>query len=186
MAFYRIYFGITVAFVVGMTFFLFPEKKSILKNDLSNLTCSCGYCGENMRGIGRKVESIFRHAGSEFFEVGKFLIIGAFLSSILQTFVPKDIFNNLRGQNALSLLVMMTAAFVFSVCSTSDAFIGRTFLNQFSAGSVMGFLVIGPMIDIKNTLMLLSSFKKRFVIKLVAVIFFSAFVLLYLQTLLLM
>jgi len=64
----------------------------------------------------------------------------------------------------------MTAAFVFSVCSTSDAFIARTFTNQFSTGSIIGFLVLGPMIDVKNMLVLLSSFRKSFVVKLVAVV----------------
>lgn len=185
IAFYRVYFGITVAFAVGMTLQMFPEKNSILKGDIRNLSCSCGYCGENyglQKGIGQKVNSIFKHAGSEFFEVAKFLVIGAFLSSIMQTLVPKDIFNSLRGQNALSLLIMMAAAFVFSVCSTSDAFIGRTFINQFSIGSIMGFLVLGPMIDVKNMLMLLSSFKKSFVIKLVAIIFGFAFAILLFLT----
>jgi uncharacterized protein len=66
---------------------------------------------------------------------------------------------------------MMLLAFILSVCSTSDAFIAKSFLNQFSISSVMGFMVLGPMLDIKNTLMLLGSFKKRFVIKLLFIVF---------------
>jgi len=58
----------------------------------------------------------------------------------------------------------------------------RTFLNQFSTGSVMGFLVLEPMIDVKNMLVLLSSFRNGFVIKLVAIIFGFSFVLLYFLT----
>ena len=104
----------------------------------------------------------------------------------MQTLIPKDIFSSLHGQNALSLLVMMFAAFLFSVCSTSDAFIARTFINQFSTSNVMGFMVLGPMIDVKNMLMLLSSFKKRFVIKLVLLIFGIAFIALYFMTLILL
>ncbi len=188
IAFYRVFIGLTVAFAVGLILTFFPEDNSVLINNMGKLTCKCGCCDDKLlksRGIAEKACSVLRHAGSEFFEVGRFLIIGAFLSSIMQTLIPKDIFSNLLGKNVLSLLVMMAAAFVFSVCSTSDAFIGRTFLSQFSTGSVMGFLVLGPMIDIKNMLMLLSSFRKTFVIKLVAIIFGSAFVLLYLFTLLL-
>jgi uncharacterized membrane protein YraQ (UPF0718 family) len=46
----------------------------------------------------------------------------------------------------------------------------------------MVFLVLVTIIDIKNMLMLLSSFRKGFVIKLVVVIFVVAFCMLYLQT----
>ena len=64
----------------------------------------------------------------------------------------------------------MLFAFVFSACSTSDAFIARSFLNRFPSGSILGFLVYGPMMDIKNLFMLLSLFKKRFVIELTLII----------------
>lgn len=187
IALYRIYFGVTVALVVGLMFVLFPNKSSIIKREFNNRECNCGHGHSHVnvtskKGLTEKFKDVITHASSEFFEVGKFLIVGAFLSSIFQTLISKDIFNNLFGHKALSLLIMMVAAFVFSVCSTSDAFIGKSFLSQFTIGSVMGFLILGPMIDIKNMLMLLSSFKKGFVLKLVAFIFICAFVLLYLQT----
>ena len=41
----------------------------------------------------------------------------------------------------------------------------------------MSFLVLGPMIDIKNTLMLMSYFKKPFVLKLTFLIFAVDFIL---------
>lgn len=62
---------------------------------------------------------------------------------------------------------MMGAAFVLSICSTSDAFIARNFINQFSVGSILGFLILGPMIDIKNLIMLLGNFKAGYVVRLV-------------------
>lgn len=80
---------------------------------------------------------------------------------------------------------MMSAAVILSVCSSSDAFIARSFANQFSMGSVMGFLVLGPMIDIKNVLMLLGSFNKRFVVKFLFVVCGLAFaILLFFTTIL--
>ena len=68
------------------------------------------------------------------------------------------------------MLIMMLFAFIFSACSTSDAFIARSFYGDFSVFSIMGFLVYGPMMDIKNIFMLLSVLKKRFVIELVIII----------------
>lgn len=186
IALYRIYLGIIVAFSVGLVFMFFPEEKSILLNNMNTVTCSCGFCSDdynkNSKGVLKKVDAIFKHAGSEFFEVGRFLIVGSFLSTIMQTIIPKDVLANLGGGNTVSLLIMMILAFVLSVCSTSDAFIARTFINQFPIGAVMGFLILGPMVDIKNLLMLLGNFQKRFVVKLVLVIFAISFIILLFST----
>lgn len=185
IAIYRVCLGIIVAFLVGVAFIFIPEKEAMLLTNIDEITCNCGFCSDsynNKKGIGQNVEAIFRHAGAEFFQVGKFLIIGSFLSSIMQTMIPKELFANLGGGIIISLLIMMSFAFILSVCSTSDAFIARTFTNQFPIGAVMGFLILGPMLDIKNLLMLLGNFQKRFVIKLVMLIFFISFLVLIVAT----
>jgi uncharacterized membrane protein YraQ (UPF0718 family) len=180
IAFCRVILGITVALAVGLTFYFIPEETAITLNGLDDISCQCGYCGENdiPKGFWGRVDAIFKHAGAEFFEVGRFLIIGAFLSGIVQTLIPKDVMTNIGGGYIVSLAVMMLSAFILSVCSTSDAFIARSFTNQFPIGAVMGFMVLGPMIDIKNVLMLAGNFKKQFVIKLVIVIFVLSFAIL--------
>ena len=129
-----------------------------------------------------KIDAVFMHTAAEFFDVGRFMVMGALISTTLLTFVPREVLANVSGDNTLALLVMMAAAFIFSICSTSDAFVARTFASQFAMGPVMGFLVLGPMFDIKNLLMLLGSFTKRFVVKLVVIIFGVSFALLYLGT----
>ncbi len=182
LAIYRVCFGIFVALIVGLLLMLFQSKESNLKNNSENVTgcCECCKSHENTNvGVMGKIRLIFIYAQSEFFQIGKFLIIGAFFSSLFQTCISKNIFNNLWGHEVVSLLVMMSAAFVFSICSTSDAFIAKAFSSQFSTASIMGFLVLGPMIDIKNMLMLLASFKKRFVCTLILTIFVVTFIALY-------
>lgn len=180
IVFFRLFLGILIALAVGMTFLFFSEEKSVTLNSLDDIMCRCGYCGDSTvtNGFAGKVEAIFRHAGAEFFEVGRFLIIGAFLSSMVQTLLPKDILSNIGGGNIVSLIIMMLSAFLLSVCSTSDAFIARTFVNQFPMGAVMGFMIVGPMLDVKNLLMLIGNFKKQFVINLVFVIFVLALIVL--------
>ena len=117
-----------------------------------------------------KVYALLMHTCSEFFTTGPFLILGAFITALIRAAVPQEFFSITGGSAAGSLLVMMLFAFVFSACSTSDAFIARSFLNRFPLGSILGFLVYGPMMDIKNLFMLLSLFKKRFVIELTLII----------------
>jgi len=62
-----------------------------------------------------------------------------------------------------SVFMMQLLAFILSVCSTVDAFLSLAFASTFTTGSVLAFLVFGPMVDIKSTLMFLRVFKKRYV-----------------------
>jgi len=59
---------------------------------------------------------------------------------------------------------------VLSLCSTSDAFVASSFVQTFSAGSLLTFMVFGPMLDLKSTFMLLSVFKTKFVLLLILLI----------------
>lgn len=70
---------------------------------------------------------------------------------------------------------MMGLAFVLSLCSSSDAVVARSMAVSLTAGPVLGFLVFGPMMDIKNAAMLLSGFKSGFVTRLFATTFFVCF-----------
>ena len=62
---------------------------------------------------------------------------------------------------------MQVLAFVLSVCSTVDAFLSLAFVSTFTTGSILSFLVFGPMVDIKSTLMFLGVFKRRYVVYLI-------------------
>ena len=193
IAFYRVLFGLSIAFIVGMILLIFPQSKSALLDKKQEKHCDCSSCcssGNNEeldenKTLGEKIKLTFSHVGHEFFDVGKFFIIGAFLTSFIQTFVPREIFSAVSGNIALSLAFMMLLAFLFSVCSTSDAFIARSFWYRFPPTSVMGFMVFGPMMDIKDILMLLASFKKGFVIKLSIIITIVSFIMLYLYSIIL-
>ncbi len=126
------------------------------------------------RLLGGVVE-VMEHTSSEFFDVGKYLIFGAILSALVQTIVPRSSLIAIGQGPVSSVLLMLSLAFILSLCSEADAFVARSFLSQFTTGSIMGFLVLGPMLDIKNTLMLLGTFKKKFVLSLMALIFFFTF-----------
>jgi uncharacterized membrane protein YraQ (UPF0718 family) len=66
-----------------------------------------------------------------------------------------------------SVFALMALAFVLSVCSTVDAFLALTFVNTFTGGAILGFLVFGPMVDIKTSLMFLRVFRRRTVVYLI-------------------
>lgn len=110
-------------------------------------------------------------ASSEFFEMGRYLVIGALLAAALQTLVPQQALLALGTGPVISVLVMIALAVVLSICSTVDAFIALSFVGTFSQGAILAFLVFGPMIDIKSTLMFTSVFRRRAVAMIVLLCF---------------
>ncbi|WP_055109073.1 permease [Paenibacillus ihumii] len=113
---------------------------------------------------GGKITAVFVHAADEVFDMGKYLIMGCLITAAIQSFIPRESLLAIGGGPVGSYAFMMGFAFLLSLCSTSDAFVAATFTHTFSAGSLLAFLVFGPMLDLKNVLMLLSVFKARFVI----------------------
>ena len=142
--------------------------------------CACG-CGninhhsKRNRGFLSTISDIIEHTSIELHDVGKFVILGSFLSALMQTFVPRNLILSIGQHNIYSVIVMIALAFLLAVCSETDAFIARTFVGQFTGGSIIAFLIFGPMIDIKNTLMLSGAFKFKFVLKLIFIIFIVCF-----------
>jgi uncharacterized protein len=144
-------------------------KTTQLKNSISDIKQTVVLTNSRGSFIHRLVEMV-KHSIDEFFDMGKYLIIGAFVAAFVQTYISaKSLF--LFGEGLLgSSLVMMGLAFFLSLCSEADAFIGASFRNLFPSTSILAFLVYGPMIDLKNTIMLLSVFKAKFVLTLVFLI----------------
>ncbi|MBY0122749.1 permease [Bacillus sp. S/N-304-OC-R1] len=125
--------------------------------------------------LSSKLASVFRHAIEEFFSVGKYLIFGAFIAAAMQTFIKTSALLEIGHSKASSSLVMMALSFLLSLCSQADAFIASSFQSTFSKGSLIAFLVFGAMLDVKNTLMMLSVFKKRFVFYVIGYIIIFVF-----------
>jgi len=122
------------------------------------------------RHSGNRLFSLLGHASDEFFDMGKYLIFGAFLTALIQTAVARESLVSIGQGEVSSHLFMMGLAYVLSLCSTSDAFVASSFATTFSTGSLLTFLVFGPMLDIKSTLMLLSAFRAKFVLQLSALV----------------
>ncbi|MFQ6389480.1 permease [Priestia aryabhattai] len=121
--------------------------------------------------MSAKLSEATRHTIDEFFSVGKFLIIGGLIAAGMQTFVKTSTLFSLGQGDVSSNAVMMGLAYVLSLCSSADAFIASSFRSTFTDSAIISFLVFGPMFDIKNTLMMLSQFKTKFVFTLLAYVF---------------
>ena len=123
---------------------------------------------DHEEGDASKSSAFVEHLASDFFFMGRFIVIGAALAAALQTIVPQDIVSGLASTPLIGSLALMAIAFVLSLCSEADAFVAVSF-TQFPVGSQLAFLVFGPVVDAKLAFLYGATFRKRFVVRLVAV-----------------
>ncbi len=146
--------AVAVGWVVGAT----------RKEDLLKLRPDDGDGGED--GEDGEHESrwsrLVSHLSSDFFFMGRFLVLGAGIAAAVQTFMPQTIIGKVANLPVLSLVAMMALAFLMSLCSESDAFVAASF-TQFGPAAQLAFLVSGPMIDLKLGALYAGTFSKGFV-----------------------
>lgn len=175
VVFIRATLGIIGAILIGLLINYFEKGRPVIKESVKHHTHSHCHChhehSHEKESIPLTILELLQHTFDELNDVGRFLILGAFLSSLMQTLIPREYITSVGSNRILSVLVMLLLAFLLAVCSETDAFIARTFVGQFTSGAIIAFLILGPMVDIKNAMMLGGSFKGRFVFKLIALIF---------------
>jgi len=157
-----------VSLIVGLIL-AFQFKTPQVKNELHVHTAPKKMC--------EKIGEALKHTIDEFFSVGKFVIIGGLIAAAMQTYVKTSTLMALGHGAVSSNVVMMGLSYILSLCSSADAFIASSFRSTFNDSAIIAFLVFGPMFDIKNTLMMLSQFKTKFVFSLFAYVFILVLVL---------
>ncbi len=71
----------------------------------------------------------------------------------------------------------MLLAIVVSLCSNVDAFFALSFASTFTPGSIVAFLVVGPIIDLKMMALLRTTFTTRVLAGMTVVVVLFAFAL---------
>ena len=177
---YRTIFGVLVALVVGIILDIIC-KDAVLKEETyehhhhhhdhehihtcnhHHEGCSCSHHEKETGPLGR-VKNIINIMYGDFMGIISYMAVGALLAATMQILLPISNIGGIVQNKYISTFIMMLLAFALSLCSTSDAFIARTFMNSLSKNSILAFILLGPMIDIKNTIVLNKSFNKKFVI----------------------
>ncbi|MBW4541397.1 MAG: permease [Myxacorys chilensis ATA2-1-KO14] len=110
---------------------------------------------------GYRLRLLLDNTIQEMRELGGVLILGSAIAAVIQVFVPRELILGLGQSPVTSILAMMLLAGVVSICSTVDSFFALSFASTFTSGSLVAFLVFGPMIDLKGVGLMLSIFKPR-------------------------
>ncbi|MBK7316369.1 MAG: permease [Anaerolineales bacterium] len=170
MLLWRMGVSLIIAVVVGLVFSVEQNAANVLRPVLTS-SHDHDHSLEANASFSEKMRRALLVTADEFFEMGRYLIIGAMLAAALQTFVPQSSLLAIGSGPVTSVLVMLALAILLSICSTVDAFVALGFLGTFSFGSVLSFLVFGPMVDIKSIIMYLQVFRRRSVAYIVAIPF---------------
>lgn len=115
--------------------------------------------------------SIASHAMIDLRDMGKYLLIGAALTALVQAVLRQQTLEAASGHSLLSHVFLMAFAFLLSLCSTSDAFVAAPLAGLFHPGAILAFLVFGPMLDLKGMIVMLSVFRRGFVIRFALLLF---------------
>jgi len=164
MALWRFALSGLIALAVGLVFSVEQQPQRLLQVAPLQGGTSVADAPFLTKPLRARVQQSLQIAAQEFFEMGRFLILGAGLAGLMQTLVPQSFLLGLGSGPVLSVLVLMLLAVVLSICSTVDSFVALAFARAFTGGSVLAFLVFGPMVDIKSTLLYLNVFRRRTVL----------------------
>ena len=160
----RFAFTILIAFAAGLLFHFAPKEEIVLPS------AELAHGDHHLLPAGAGRQRLWQSlvvAGDDFMDMVRYLIIGSMLAAAMQTFVPQQTLLAFGSGPVTSVVAMMALGFVLSICSTVDAFLALSFVNTFTTGSILSFLVFGPMVDIKSALMFLGVFRRRVVVYLI-------------------
>lgn len=148
--------------------FLLGQPGAPLRMDATVLQASLA-ANQPSKRLPEKWRLFLENTVQELRELGGVLILGSALAAVIQVAVPREIILSLGQGPVTSILAMMLLAAVISICSTVDSFFALAFASTFTSGSLLAFLVFGPMIDLKAIGLMLSVFKVKAIFYLLAI-----------------
>ncbi|BEV36413.1 permease [Synechococcus sp. M16CYN] len=96
-----------------------------------------------------KSNQIFEQSSREFLDLLALLVQGCLIAAQIQVWLPRSWLLVIGSSPTASILALMMLAFVVSVCSSVDAFLALGFAAQVTPGSLLAFLLLGPVVDLK-------------------------------------
>jgi len=177
---HRLVLGYCIAVAAGLLMNSIFSKTKAVRNEVFSdqdpMNCGTLCIDRKPIAFGEKLNLAVSHAANDFFDIGRFLVIGAFFAAVAQALIPRQVFAAMTDTPALSILIMMIMAIVLNLCSEADAFVAASFRSTpVPLTAQMAFMVLGPMLDIKLILMYFNVFRLRAIVTLAALVFLMVF-----------
>ena len=150
----RVILGYAIAVVAGIVLSKFGAARLLQPRVLAGISSPDSSSDSNTPvAPGDGIVRALRTAQQDFMDTVLYFVIGVGIASVAQTqlFYREDLqasIQNIAANHWLAAPVLMIAAFILSLCSTTDAFIIAAD-SLFAASAKLAFLVFGPMFDMK-------------------------------------
>ena len=167
----RLIGGFLVANLLGWLYSRHPDPDKLLTERFLE---TCEIVVQERGGRGRRT---LAQLVVELRSVMPALIIGSLIAGAVQVLIPRSALLAIGSDPALSIAAMMLLAIVVSLCSNVDAFFALSFASTFTPGSLVAFLVVGPIIDLKMMALLRTTFSTRVLVGMTVVVVLFAFAL---------
>lgn len=165
----RLVGGFLIANLLGWLYSRHPDPDGLLTDRFR------AECAHDDHLHGGRVRQSLELFVTELRAVMPALIIGSALAGAIQVLVPRDWLLAIGANPVWSILAMMALGLTVAICSNVDAFFALSFASTFTPGSLVAFLLVGPLVDVKMLALLRTTFTTRTLAGIVAVVLASAF-----------
>ena len=164
----RLLGGFAVANLIGWLYSRHPDPERLLTERFA-LSCAIAQDPDAEPAGGRGRRSLAQFV-VELRAVMPALVIGSALAGAVQVLVPRDALLAIGSNPALSIVAMILLAMIVSICSNVDSFFALSFASTFTPGSIVAFLLVGPLVDVKMLSLLRTTFRTRVLVGLVVIV----------------
>ena len=162
----RLVGGFAIANILGWLFSKHPEPMNLLSGRFAE-QCRLDDGHTHSRNRREQTLDLFVRESSILMPA---LVIGALVAGGIQVIVPREVLVALGSDPLFSVLAMMLLAFIISICSNVDAFFVLPFASTFLPGSIVAFLVFGPIIDVKMLALMRTTYTTRTLVQLTTMV----------------
>ncbi|BAY26333.1 permease [Calothrix sp. NIES-2100] len=141
--------------------YILGGKSNLTTRIDSNLIPASNSSSPSNKPLPDKLRLLLDNIVQELRELGGVMVLGSAIAAAIQVLAPRELILSLGAGPISSIAAMLVLAAVVSICSTVDSFFALSFASTFTTGSLLAFLVFGPMIDIKGVGLMLSIFKAK-------------------------
>ncbi|MBM6616348.1 permease [Bacillus suaedaesalsae] len=152
----RIGLSLVLSLFLGVMVYLIFQNKNLFTMDAE----------EN----DHKPRKWLQAVSDKFFEVGKYVLIGAGFVSVMQTLIGEKLVE-IGSNELLSSVLLMTLSFVLSISPVVDSFIASSFEGTLPTNSILAFLLFGAMFNLRNVAILSKLFQVRFIVNVGSILF---------------
>ncbi|MFI8595084.1 permease [Microbacterium sp. NPDC078428] len=165
----RLLGGYAIANLIGWLYSRHPDPDGMLTDRFR------AECAHDHHLHGNRVQRSLEVFVRELRAVMPALVIGSAIAGAIQVLIPRDVLIAIGSNPVLSIVAMILLGLTVAICSNVDAFFALSFASTFTPGSIVAFLLVGPLVDVKMLALLRTTFTTRTLAGIVAVVIASAF-----------